>query len=504
MLSFADWTAQQNAPQSGGRSFNDWQSSQQPTAPVEQLSLPTFTYDSSGLVGEKRHNGLNLYETLPASSLLQDYYGQMTNSYLPSLDTFAKDNAGQMVAYDPDRFMSIEDFGLGTSRGDLRNQNLLQQSHPITIDNFAEGSTEGLWYQDDQGNYLPAWDASKVEGKELFNRTGEMQASFDNPDGTPVYASSGKFHTETPQEAIARLLEQGGGYASGGFRTDFMGKETFDDLLVDHSGKWGSDPVNNAELAQYLNDPNWVTRDENGNITHARAELYPLLMRESLGEEYRDMNRGGTKAAGGFGDVVKAAILGVVTGGLGLAGASALGMGTAAAGAGLGATAAGMGAGGLATAGAISGGLNSAFTGGDVLKGALTGGLTGGFSKFASPYVGNTLGNMGVTGTMNKALTGGLTSTLGGGLSSAITGGQFNPISSFASGATQGYMGSQSGKDMLGGIGITDPYLQRMAGSLASGTVGSLATGKNPNMQGMLANTGIKTFQQWLNDQSRG
>lgn len=477
MLSFADWTSQQSAPKTGGQS------------PAGPLSLPDWSYDSSDLTIDK-------YGTLQASNVLQDYYGQLTNGYLPQLDQFAKDNAGQMVAFDPNRFMTAEDFGLGNNginRGSLRNQDLLQASHDLAWSSNGDSGNVPTYYRQQDGNYYAATGA---DGEELFTLT-------NGEDGTQSYTSAGKYHKDTPEEAMKRLLDQGGGYRSGTVN-DFMGSESLTGLTKDGSGKWGADYVKDPTLQQYLDDPSWVSKDENGNITNIRAELYPMLMREQLGQEYRDIARGGTKAADGMGDIVKALVMGVATGGLGLAGAQTLGLGTAAAGSSLGATAAGMGYGGLATAGAFTGSLNSALTGGDILKGALTGGLSGGFTKFASPYVGKTLSNMGVTGTANKVLTGGLTGMSSNGLSSAITGNQFNPLSSFTSGATQGYMGSQAGKDFMGGLGITNPYAQQMMTGVLSNTTGTLAAGKNPNMQGTLVNTGIKTFQQWLNDQSRG
>lgn len=483
MLSFADWTAQQSAPKTGGQSFTDWQTRSDP------LVLPEWSYSNDNLKLDK-------YGRLMASDVLTDYYGQLSNNYLPSLDTFAKENSGRMVAFDPNRFMTAEDFGLGDgggiNRGSLRNMDLSQASHDLTWQNNGDSGTLPTYYRKRDGAYYGVNQAT--DGEELFKL-------LSGEDGTQSYESAGKYHKETSEEAMARLLAKEG--VSGGVN-DFMGSEAISNLTKDNSGKWGVDYVKDPTLKKYLDDPSWVSKDEDGNVTSIRAELYPMLMREQLGQEYRDIARGGTEASDGIGGLVKSLILGTVTGGLGLAGASALGFGSAAAGAGLGATAAGMGYGGLAVAGALGGGLSSALTGGDVIKGALTGGLAGGFTKFASPYVGDTLSGMGVTGTTNKVLSGGLTSMAGSGLGSAVTGNKFNPLSSFASGATQGYMGSQAGKEMLGDIGITNPYMQRMVGSLASGTMGSLAAGKNPNMQGMLANTGMKTFQQWLNDQSRG
>lgn len=401
------------------------------------ITLPDWAYDYSGLTGNE----------LQANSFLKDYYGQMANNYLPSLDTFAQQNAGQMVGYDPNQFMSIEDFGLGTARGDLRNQDLIQTSHNLTLGNDDQGNFSAPYYiKTPDGRYQIA---TGNEGQELFTRS-MSGPTWDNPDGSEVWTSAGNYHRETPQEAAARLLAQGGGYASGGYRNDFMGNETLSDLTSQADTKWGSDPINNPELAKYINDPNWVARDENGNITNIRAELYPLLMRESLGEESRDINRGVTDQSDVFGNLVKMALLGTVTGGLGLAGASALGLGTAAAGAGMGATMAGMGTGGLATAGAIGGGLSAGLTGNDILKGALTGGVLGGVGGIAKGYapgisdsiglsnaVGSKLGTNIITGGIKGAASG----AFNGDVLSGAVGGMISPAFKGALGQGASYLG---------------------------------------------------------------
>lgn len=454
---------------------------QEPTPPAGPLALPDWSYDSSGLTTDK-------YGTLQASGLLQDYYGQLTNGYLPQLDQFAKDNAGQMVSFDPNRFMSLEDFGLDHGRGDLRNLDVLQASH--SFGQFDENNPSNYYVKDGEG-YKPIWNlgggvGSGLEGQEIFTmQNGEP--TWENNQGTPVYTSAGKYHKETPQEAAARLIAQGGGYKSGnngrqtgGDSYDFMGVDSLNAMTTKGSEKWGTDYVNDPTLKQYLDDPSWVSKDENGNITAIRSELYPLLARQSLGGEYQNIARGGTKASDGIGGLVKGLILGTVTGGLGLAGASAMGMGSAAAGAGLGATAAGMGYGGLATAGAISGGLSSALTGGDVLKGALTGGLAGGFTKFASPYVGDTLSGMGVTGTTNKILSGGLTSMAGSGLGSAITGGEWNPAASFATGALGQVSQSQKGwlNNVLGEAAIDPQFASFIESQAGKALIQKITTGE--------------------------
>jgi hypothetical protein len=386
---------------------------------MSTLALPDWEYDSRGLTKSD------------ILALLQDYYSQMGSNYLPSLDTFAQQNAGQMVDWNPNQFMSIEDFGYGNNRGDLRNQDIIRNSHDLYGWTTGNESRPSYYTRTPDGQYRVA---QGNEGEELFTMSQGDQP--ENGDPTQTYTSAGNYHTETLDEAVARLLGQGGGYATGGFN-DFIGTGQMSRLASDQSGKWGSDYVNMPELQQYLDDPNWVAKDENGNITQIRAELYPLLMREALGEESRDINRGGTKESGGFGDLVKMALLGTVTGGLGLAGATAMGLGTAAAGAGLGATMAGMGTAGLATAGAIGGALNAGLTDQDILRGALTGGVLGGIGSFAkdfAPGVANSLGIRSDTGVraVGGAITGGVGSAVNGRdpLRGILSGGLYPIVSS--------------------------------------------------------------------------
>jgi hypothetical protein len=472
--------------------------------------MPTFTYNSSGLVADE--NGM-----MGVTPFLQDYYGQIADTYLPTIDTFATDNAGKMVSFDPNQFMSSEDFGISNLQGGMRGGDLIQNSHDLS-DVDDSGFNTAYYIKDANGQYtnairllgpngMPQQGYSNVdEGTELFKR---KLADGTNDDGTwnaneqDAYIADGKYHRETPQEAATRMVSQGGGYKTGQGSYDFAGEDQLNRITTDVHSKWGQDYVNMPELQKYMNDPAWVARDDKGKITNIRAELVPLLMRESLGEEYRDITRGNTKSSDFLGDLIGSIALGAITGGFGIAGAGAMGLSSAAAGAGLGATAAGLGAGGMAVAGGLSGALGSAVTGGDVLKGGLTGALSGGFSKWANPTVSNSLTGMGITGGANSALTGGLTSATGGGLSSLITGNKFNPVSSFASGATQGYLGSNSGKQNMTDMGVTNPYLQKALTGIASSSAGSLASGNTPN-KNSIRDTGIKTFSQWLSDQSRG
>lgn len=483
-------------------SFNDWMnqsSKQSQTVPNEVLELPDWTYDTSNLPIKN--------SKLLATDLLADYYGQLGSNYLPQLNQFAQENAGKMVKFDPNRFMSIEDFGWDHDRAGLRG-NYVDRNWTIGDETLGTDTllNSGKYYTKN-GLQLGSDYSDHITNDYWEKQLSDGLYTLDEDTNQLVNVNAVR---ESHEDAVNRLLSQGGGYKTGNYGDgnrnsyDFMSEMALEGIASEANTKWGKDLVNLPHLKKYLDDPNWVSRGEDGAVESIRAELYPLLMQEALGGEYRNINRGSTKESDFMGDMVKSLVMGVATGGLGLAGASALGFGSAAAGAGLGATAAGMGAGGLATAGAISGGLNSALTGGDVLKGALTGGLTGGLSKFAAPTINSALGGMGVNGSMRNVLTGGLTSLAGGGLSSAITGGQFNPLASFASGATQGYMGSQSGKQLMSDLGVTNPYAQTMLRSFAPGTVGSIVSGRTPNVKNSLLNSGMKTFQQWLNDQGRG
>jgi hypothetical protein len=448
--------------------------------------MPTFTYDSSGLVADK-------YGMMSADSFLQDYYGQMTNGYLPTIDKFATDNADKMVVFDPNAAMSIEDFGLASNRGGLRGIDLIHNSHDLSaVDDSGFNSAYYIKLPNGQytnamalngPNGMPRQGFSNVdEGTELFkiklangvNDDGTWNANEEN-----AYIADGKYHRETPQEAAARMISQGGGYVTG-HGADFGGEDQLNRITTDVGGKWGADYVNMPELKPYLDDPAWVTRDDKGKITNIRAELVPLLMRESLGEEYRDITRGNTKSSDFLGDLIGSIALGAITGGMGIAGAGAMGLSSAAAGAGLGATAAGLGAGGMAVAGGLGGALGSAVTGGNVLKGGLTGALSGGFSKWASPTVSNSLKGLGITGGANSALTGGLTSATGGGLSSLITGNQFNPLSSFSTGALGQVAESQKGwmNNLLGEAKINPQLAGFIESQVGKALIQKITTGE--------------------------
>lgn len=362
------------------------------------LSMPDFTYDKSKLA-------LNADGQLQAKDFLSGYYGQMTENYLPTMDTFASENAGKMVAFDPNKLMSIEDFGLGTSRGDLRNIDLSQKSHNTAFGNDDTGNVSVPYYtRTPDGQYRAA---TGREGEELFTHS-RSEPTWQNPDGEDVWTPAGKYHKETAQEAADRLLGQGGGYKTegqGAQRSDFMGETTLTDLTTKANDKWGQDFVNMPELKPYLDDPAWVTKTD-GKVTAIRAELLPLMLRESIGEEYRDMTRGTTKDAEGFGGLVKMVVIGTVTAGFGAAAAAGMGMTTA--------TGA-LTAAGQVTAGAIGGGMSAGLQGGNILQGAALGGLGGA----ASPYISKPLTDAGLT---NKTLNAGATKAITGGLSAAIQG----------------------------------------------------------------------------------
>ena len=363
------------------------------SAPVGLLSMPDFSYDSSGLALDG--NG-----RLLATDLTGDYYKQMTEGYLPTLDTFAQSNAGKMVAFDPNRLMSIEDFGLDTARGALRNQDLSKASHNVQLTQDGDTVTPSFYTRTADGQYRVA---QGKDGEELFTLT-RSEPTWQNPDGADVWTPAGKYHKETAQEAATRLLGQGGGYATGD-RKDFMGATTLTDLTTQADGKWGQDFVNMPELKPYLDDPAWVTKTD-GKVTAVRAELLPLMLRESIGEEYRDMARGTTKAANGFGDLVKMVVVGTVTAGFGTAAAAGMGMTT---------TTGALTTAGKVAAGAIGGGMSSALQGDNILKGAALGGL----GAAASPYISKPLANAGLT---NATLNAGATKAITGGLSAAIKG----------------------------------------------------------------------------------
>lgn len=411
------------------------------------LSMPDFAYDSSGLALDKRG-------TLQAQDMLGSYYNQMAEKYVPALDTFARENAGRMVAFDPNKLMTAEDFGLGDgggiNRGSLRNQNLLKETHALSLDNFAEGSATGPFYiRDANGGYVPVWDSTKAEGQELFNRVDTP--GLDNAPSADPYQSAGKYHKETAQEAMDRLLKAGGAARTGGVN-DFMGETALSGIAKKDSGKWGQDFVNLPEMQQYLDDPAWVTKTD-GKVTAVRAELLPYVLRESIGEEFRDMTRGGTKSANGLGDLIGMVVIGMVTAGFGTAAATGMGMTT---------TTGALTTAGKIAAGAIGGGMSSGLQGGNILEGAALGGL----GAAATPYISKPLADAGLTNTtLNAAATQGIT----GGVKAGIQG------KDVATGVVAGGIAGAI-TDMMPktGVGFVDKGITGLVGNVVGGYVGQL------------------------------
>lgn len=447
------------------------------------VELPDWTYTpTEGLSGSSGEH-------------LADYYGQMASNYLPQVDAFAQQNAGNMVAWDPNRFMTIEDFGYGTARGNLRGT--VSQGYYIG-DTFHADTPADLYVKGSDNNYYRAFgdgEEDKVNWMmvlrnidpgtetELYRGTPQTPLPGKLVDYDPsgfTYESVGVYRKETPEEAWARQVAQGGGFTTGG-SGDFGGETTLERLTKDVSSKkWGADPVNIPELQQYIDNPEWVQRDDGGKITAMRAELLPYVFREQLGEEFRDITRGGTKKAGGFGDVVGALIIGVATAGFGIAAAAGMGL-----------TAAGTAAGGLTgaitggtalsttgsiVAGGITGGLGSAINGGNIGTGILTGGIGGGLTPLVSQGLAGTGADWLKSGSMaNSALSSGVT----GAAKTAVTGGNIGDA--FLAGAgTSAVMGGLKEAGLTTGNGMIDG----MIGSLVRSSFNS-ALANPPAAQGV-------------------
>ncbi len=432
-----------------------------PTTTPQQglLSMPDFAYDSSALALDK-------YGRLEAQDVLGNYYNQVAEKYVPTLDTFAKDNVGKMVAFDPNKLMTAEDFGLGDgggiNRGSLRGRDMSQASHDLTWSG-GEDSQPAYYRKGSDGQYYATMNG--VDGQELFARSA-------GEDGTESYTSAGKYHKETAQEAADRLMKQGGATKTGGVN-DFMGESALAGTAKDGSGKWGQDFVNLPEMQQYLDDPAWVTKTD-GKVTAVRAELLPYVLRESLGEEFRDMARGGTERSDGMGGLVKAVVIGMVTAGFGTALSAAVG-GTVGGATGMaGVTAAANGAAlsttGSVIAGAAGGAMSSGLQGGNILEGAALGGL----GAAATPYISKPLANAGLT---NKALNAGATQGIVGGLKAGITG--KDVTTGVLAGGITGAVNSMMPKT---GVGFMDKAITSVVGNVVSGYVGQ-----------MLGNTGQPT-----------
>lgn len=508
MMDFNQWVNSQKTESPNQLPFDQWVASQKPAEP---LSMPEFTWD--GYQGD----------SFDKQAFLTDYLGDL-NNYGTTLNDFSTANAGKMISINPTAIRSIEDFGWGTGRGDLQGEidhgyyigdNLLHDNN--FVDLFAEydpndqSERTSYFKQVAPGEYQQVYGTGygglrgAEDGTELFTRSGDYDpsawGSYEyGPTAKPFeYTSAGNYRAETPEEAAKRLTDSTSGASATGGRNDFMGEMTLADMQVDHSGKWGKDYVNMPELKQYLDDQSWVQRDKDGNITSVRAELLPLMFSEDIGEEARNLNRGVTDESDFLGSLIPTLILGLATAGIGTAAASAMGMTTAGTATGLsgallpaGTALTGTGA---LTAGTIGGGLNSAIQGEDIGKGVLTGVLTGGLNQVASPYISNTLGGMGITNKwLNDAITGG---TIGS-LKSGLTGG--NPVTGFGTGMVNS-VGTRLGNQYFG---PESSFLKDAAVNMGTGAVNSAITGRQFDPTNAIMGAGMKTFDQWLAGQMKG
>lgn len=138
----------------------------------------------------------------------------------------------------------------------------------------------------------------------------------------------------------------------------------------------------------------------------------------------------------------------------------------------------GGGALGSAGAGAMIGGLNSAISGGDVLKGALTGGITGGIGAAATPVVGGALQSAGITGLASDVLTQAAVSAG----TAALRGG--DPLQAALSSAVgTGAGGVVSGLDALKDL---DPAISKAVTAAASNAAKAAVTGGDPVMSALM------------------
>lgn len=134
---------------------------------------------------------------------------------------------------------------------------------------------------------------------------------------------------------------------------------------------------------------------------------YRVYYADSEGKERTFYNQPGKTFFDKHGAVLGGLALAAATGGLGLAGAGALGLSGAAAG---------------ATAGAIGGGLSAAVTGNNIGKGILLGGITGGVGASLAPVASSVSSTAG-GGTVGTALGNAAKGAITGGVSSALQGG---------------------------------------------------------------------------------
>lgn len=140
-------------------------------------------------------------------------------------------------------------------------------------------------------------------------------------------------------------------------------------------------------------------------------------------------------------------------------------------------------------AGAVGGGLTSAISGGDPLKGAVLGGVTGGISEYAPPAIGSQLKSLGVTSPLAQAaITRGLTSSAIGAVHGA------DPMKALLQGAVSGGVGQY--------LGANTGIPKSLVGPLSQ-MAGVKLTGGNITPEMLVRGFGNQLIQQAMNQSKK-
>lgn len=454
--------------------------------------------------------------TTNISGIANDYYSQLAKNWLP---TIAND---QYLDWNTDWFKTSGDIGLG-GRGS--GQRFLPTSDIIPL-----FEADAAFLNGDSYSLKP----------EYSSKGYSVDYSGDFPRIIKDYSND---------EILANFLAKD---VSGGSGTEnaasILDPFWINNIVSDNDGggRWYTDTINDPNYQKYLDDPNIVKRDQNGNVTSIRGDIAKTIFIDYLGNAGGDINRASTDAASGIGIGAILSLAGMAFGipvlstfgnvanvGQAISDGNVLGaLGSFAGLSGIGdviGDATQLGAQGLDAA-QIADALGYSNAGGTLNTltsnyGSVMGDVANGLSNvvpsigdLSSDYLANTMVNSGAVGGLTGAINGNIGQGVLAGVAAPLVGAGVNQGANALFGTTDAngnaISANQNAKDTLGSIGssalsgaqggLTNAIINSVVGNdvdfgnaLTSGALGGVT--KNLMGQGLsAANGAIKdAFKDW-------
>lgn len=464
--------------------------------------------------------------TTNISGIANDYYSQLAKNWLPTIAN------NQYLDWNTDWFKTSGDIGLG-GRG--TGQGFLPTSD---ISPLFENDYTGAVRLNDKVNFFNG-DSYSLK-PEYSSKGYSIDYLGDFPRIIKDYSND---------EILANFLAKD---VSGGSGTEnaasILDPFWINNIVSDNDGggRWYTDTINDPNYQKYLDDPNIVKRDQNGNVTSIRGDIAKTIFIDYLGNAGGDINRASTDAASGIGIGAILSLAGMAFGipvlstfgnvanvGQAISDGNVLGaLGSFAGLSGIGdviGDATQLGAQGLDAA-QIADALGYSNAGGTLNTltsnyGSVMGDVANGLSNvvpsigdLSSDYLANTMVNSGAVGGLTGAINGNIGQGVLAGVAAPLVGAGVNQGANALFGTTDAngnaISANQNAKDTLGSIGssalsgaqggLTNAIINSVVGNdvdfgnaLTSGALGGVT--KNLMGQGLsAANGAIKdAFKDW-------